>query len=299
MTKSLTAAAISLLIDQSQKYKDINWSTPISKLMDQFVLSDEWATDHVTVADALSHRTGYPRHDYVGGFFNSSSKMVRSLRHLPKLNEPRMWFGYSNLMYATMGYLVELLTNSTLADFFRDKLWRPMGMFDTFLHPDDALASNKSLATSYYWNNDTKSHGVVPWRDETNIAGAGMAISSVLDWSRYLRHMMKETGPISKRGHKLLKHPHMVVTSSDDLFTGPLYYGFGWQGSVFQDKPAWFHNGRVNSMISFMLMIPSEEFAFVVMMNSEELAAMYAIWARILYDRFGIDKAKRQDTEAR
>ncbi|KAJ4191195.1 hypothetical protein NW767_010989 [Fusarium falciforme] len=299
MTKSLTAAALSLLVDQSQDYADIQWSTPVSNLLrEDFVLSDDWATSHITVADVLCHRTGYPRHDYAGPFLNSSVNMVHSFRHLPMAGEPREQWRYSNLMYGTMGYLVETLTGSSLADFFRDRLWLPMGMRNTYLHPDDALASDSTLAVPYYWNNDTETYGEIPWRDEQNIAGAGMAISSVLDWSRYLQHMIDETGPIPKAGHHVLKLPHMVVEESERLFTGPVYYGFGWFGSVFQDEPVWWHSGLVNSMMSIMLMIPSKKFGLVIMLNSENAPVLDSIIAKTLYDFFHVEEGKRQNLEA-
>ncbi|KAJ4328427.1 hypothetical protein N0V84_001111 [Fusarium piperis] len=300
MTKSFTAAALSLLVDQSQDYADIQWSTPISSLLrEDFVLSDDWATSHITVADVLCHRTGYPRHDYAGPFLNSSVNMVRSFRHLPMAGEPRAKWRYSNLMYGTMGYLIETLTGTSLADFFRDRLWLPMGMRNTYLHPDDALASESTLAVPYYWNNDTETYGEIPWRDEQNIAGAGMAISSILDWSRYLRHMIDETGPISKAGHHILKLPHMVVEEHERLFTGPVYYGFGWFGSIFQDEPVWWHSGLVNSMMSIMLMIPSKRFGFVIMLNSENAPALDSIIAKTLYDFFDVEEGKRQNLEAK
>lgn len=44
-TKSFTAAGLSLLIDNSSDYSNIQWETPISHLLrDDFVLSDDWAT---------------------------------------------------------------------------------------------------------------------------------------------------------------------------------------------------------------------------------------------------------------
>lgn len=44
-TKSFTAAGLSLLIDNSSDYSDIQWETPISQVLrEDFVLSDEWAT---------------------------------------------------------------------------------------------------------------------------------------------------------------------------------------------------------------------------------------------------------------
>jgi len=62
MSKSFTAAATALLIDDNEKYPDLQWTTPVSKLLpEDFVLVDPQYTDNVTVEDILSHRSGMPR----------------------------------------------------------------------------------------------------------------------------------------------------------------------------------------------------------------------------------------------
>lgn len=44
-TKSFVAAGLSLLIDNSSDYSNIQWETPVSQLLrDDFVLSDDLAT---------------------------------------------------------------------------------------------------------------------------------------------------------------------------------------------------------------------------------------------------------------
>ncbi|KAM4057710.1 beta-lactamase [Hirsutella rhossiliensis] len=64
-TKAQTAVVLAQLID-SKAYPALSrgWSTPISSILrDDFVLQDEWATNHVTLDDAASHRTGIAGHD--------------------------------------------------------------------------------------------------------------------------------------------------------------------------------------------------------------------------------------------
>jgi CubicO group peptidase (beta-lactamase class C family) len=82
-TKAQIAAAFSILIDESDH--TLSWHMPIASIIhDDFVLSDPWATEHATVEDALSQRTGYPQHDNAYGFSNRSTKdEVRLSRHLP------------------------------------------------------------------------------------------------------------------------------------------------------------------------------------------------------------------------
>lgn len=67
-SKAFTAAALSLLVDNSSSYGGITWSSPLATLIrDDFVLENEYATSHTTLEDALSHRTGMPRHDFAYG----------------------------------------------------------------------------------------------------------------------------------------------------------------------------------------------------------------------------------------
>jgi CubicO group peptidase (beta-lactamase class C family) len=60
-SKSLTAAAIALLVVDDEHYPQVQWDTPVSKLLpEDFVMGNEEYTNGVTVEDILSHRTGLP-----------------------------------------------------------------------------------------------------------------------------------------------------------------------------------------------------------------------------------------------
>ena len=64
-TKSFTAATTSKLVESNESaYASIDWESKLASLIrEDFVLSDEYANNHVSLTDALSHRTGMPRHD--------------------------------------------------------------------------------------------------------------------------------------------------------------------------------------------------------------------------------------------
>lgn len=63
-TKSFTASLAALLVDDNSTYNNIKWTTPIHDIVgNDFVLKDPYTTTHITLEDALSHRTGIPRHD--------------------------------------------------------------------------------------------------------------------------------------------------------------------------------------------------------------------------------------------
>lgn len=62
-SKSLTAGAVSLLVEDDERYSNVKWDAKMCELLpDDFVMSDETYTKDVTVEDILSHRSGLPRY---------------------------------------------------------------------------------------------------------------------------------------------------------------------------------------------------------------------------------------------
>lgn len=60
-SKSMTAAAVALLVTDDEKYPNVKWDTPVSELLpEDFVMAKEEYTKGITVEDILSHRTGLP-----------------------------------------------------------------------------------------------------------------------------------------------------------------------------------------------------------------------------------------------
>ncbi|WYZ44790.1 hypothetical protein EsH8_VIII_000106 [Colletotrichum jinshuiense] len=296
-TKSFTAAGLSLLVDNatanSSMYSGITWKTPVSSILrDDFVLSDDWATAHITLEDALSHRTGYPRHDLAS--VDTIRETVRLLRHLPLAAEPRTKFLYCNKMFAVLGYLIEVLTGSWLGDFFREHLWAPMGMNETYFSLQDAESSGLQLANEYFYDAVQDEYIEFPHEPSSSEEGAGSIISTVLDYAKYLRVMMTEAEPISKTAHQELKTPRNFVAVSNPPYTGPVTYALGWQGSVFEGEQIYFHTGQVTMFISMMIMIPSKQLAVAVFSNSDSRAPM-VIAHHILWEHLGVPAAKRYD----
>ena len=58
-SKSLTAASVGLLVNDDEKYPDVQYEATMSSLLpDDFVMPDDGYTKTVTVEDILSHRSG-------------------------------------------------------------------------------------------------------------------------------------------------------------------------------------------------------------------------------------------------
>lgn len=275
-TKSFTAAALSLLInDTANSSNALSWQTRITDVIrDHFVLEDEYITNHATLEDLASHRTGMPRHDLSYGEPNSTLKdVVRSLRYLPLTAGFRSTFQYCNMMFMTLSYVLESITGAWLGDFMRERIWLPLGMTQTFFTPSDATAHGEGrLATGYQWDNETQSYVSVPWEDSRIESGAGSIISTVLDYAKYLNAMIDEAPNLPKEWYTEMKTPRSVVAPADDKhnLTGPQLYTLGWFILNYRGNDIYYHSGAVTGFGAIMAFIPSRRWGFAAMGNTED-----------------------------
>lgn len=122
-SKSLTAASVALLVDDNDAYPYVQWDTTMSSLLpDDFVLSGSGYTEGVTVEDILSHRSGFPRHDfsYLGirsDHPDTPRSVVRNLRNLEMAAPLRSKWLYSNVMYIVVSFLVEQISGLWFSDY--------------------------------------------------------------------------------------------------------------------------------------------------------------------------------------
>ena len=122
-TKAFGTLSLSLLAQQ----KKFNWDTPVQSYVPNFSLSDMLANSQVTGRDLASHRTGVSRHDAL--WYSSSltrKDFVEKIKHL-SLDAPfRTAFLYNNLMYATISYIVENITNQTWEQYVTEHILDPL-----------------------------------------------------------------------------------------------------------------------------------------------------------------------------
>ncbi|RMY76033.1 hypothetical protein D0863_02212 [Hortaea werneckii] len=161
-TKSFTAATMSKLVESNESaYAAIDWDSKLASLIrEDFVLSDEYTSSHISLTDALNHRTGMPRHDisWVNGNV-SVQQQVQQLRHLPLHRELRAGWEYCNLMFTAVSHAIETITKTSMATLLRRWMWEPLGMHETFYNLADALnyadssGGRVSVATGYLYDN--------------------------------------------------------------------------------------------------------------------------------------------------
>ncbi|OQE29601.1 hypothetical protein PENSTE_c002G04357 [Penicillium steckii] len=278
-TKGFTALSTALVIQDSQTTDSpIDWNTPLSTLLpEDFVLADDYATTHTTLEDALSHRSGLPDHGWTFTFTPNdmtSQSLVRSLRHLPLTNPPRTTYHYSNHMFSTVSYALEQQTGQSLGSLMKERIWDPLGMHDTYFSIPEVKAdpSNaKRLSGGYTWMPDGKGGYYYHLEKSMNWMpnkGAGAMVSTVQDYSLWLRALIEKSGPLDGQD-SLIKPRNFHFETGDVNLPSPYHaYALGWYVDNYRSQNFYWHTGGWPGFGSYIGFLPEKEFGFVFMGNS-------------------------------
>ncbi|KAK3615508.1 hypothetical protein LTR56_026550 [Elasticomyces elasticus] len=318
-TKAFTAAAAGLLVEDDEAHPDVQWKSPINAFIrEDFVLEDEYLTSHTTIEDALSHRTGLPRHDLMYGQTGDTvSSVVHRMRWLPMTAQPRTTWQYCNLMFAVITDLLESVTGIALEDLLRDKFWKPLGMLSTsFTIPSDT----SRLATGYYWDADeseghqfthTGRYVSEPYLDIFPISGAGATISTVNDyalWAGAWLHAATDSSksankssPITRSLFNALATPRTIIqgfTNPGDptdpfAFVTPITYALGWMTLKVLGEPLVTHDGGLTGFGTCLYLLPGLDYGVVTMGNTagSSNVAGSIVASRLLIQRLGLSDA--------
>ncbi|KAF4627692.1 hypothetical protein G7Y89_g10462 [Cudoniella acicularis] len=304
MTKAFTAAAISFLVDDDEKFPDIQWDTPVSKIIrEDFVLADPWYTENVTLEDILSHRSGLPEHDQACfGIYaqnpDTPKSVTRKLRYLP-LNQPlRAKYQYSNLMYVAASHILEHVTGQSLGDFIRERIWEPLGMKDSYFGMDDieSRRGTEDLAKGYYWSEEKSDFMEIPWLKQPEGSGAGEMISSSVDFLKFINMMIRKEGPISEKGHEELVKPRTINGSKRLPWMGHQLYALGLEVDTYHGEEITGHDGCISGFVSKNLYLPRLGWGMVLFANSgDATTVLEKICWGLVDDLLGVKEEERYD----
>ncbi|KAH3916558.1 hypothetical protein HBI56_047350 [Parastagonospora nodorum] len=307
-SKSTTAGAVALLVDDEQ-YPDVQWDTPVSKLLpDDFVLPDPYLTANVTIEDILSHRSGIATHDESyfsirGKHPDNAKSMTRNLRNLEFVKPLRTEHIYCNIMFTVATLIVETVSGMSYTEFIRTKLWKPLGMTNTFHDiPDIEANSDKDRrSTSYHWNNETESYVALPhYPPAPEGHGAGSIYSSAGDYAKWIRALIKRDPILSEDSHKALATPRSFDLLGDEKWAIPYkseeLYTLGLSLTSYRGHKMIDHYGSVPGFKAVISFLPKLDWGLVIFGNSD--SAVYVndvLKYTLLDDAIGVRQEDRID----
>jgi CubicO group peptidase (beta-lactamase class C family) len=271
-TKSFTAAAIGMLVDEGK----MGWDDKVTRWLPGFQLYDPYVTREITMRDVLSHRSGLGRRGdmnwLLAGY--SRAETLRRIRFLPPSQAFRTENGYQNTMFLAAGEAAAAASGMSWDDLVTQRILRPLGMTHTNTSTK-AFAGESDVATPHGMRDGVLKP--IPWRNIDNVGPAGSINSSVAEMTHYLR-FINNGG--TYEGKQLLKpatlntiHTIHTVTAfmPDTLFPSVHFrgYGLGWGLSDYRGRKIMQHSGGIDGNLSWMLVMPEEKIGIMILTNGD------------------------------
>jgi CubicO group peptidase (beta-lactamase class C family) len=319
-TKLFTAIAAGMLVAEGK----LTWDKPVRESVPAIRFYNDQLNNTVTLRDMLSHRTGITRHDtiwYKSDF--SRKELFAKLVYLEPQEPMRETFLYNNLMFAAVGYLVELQSGKTWEQFVKERILDPLQMSSTSYSIADML-KRPEFGVGFTERRDSFELYKIPYyEDISGVAPCGAIVSNIEDMSHWLIALMNE----GKYDGKQVLPPEVLKATLEPAIALPntgletrgwsemlnAAYGMGRQTAVYRGHLMTFHGGDLpgfHTQVSFM---PQDHIGVLVFEIGNHSQPLYNIVSYNVYERLlGMDqtpwserqleirlKNKKAGTEAR
>lgn len=319
-TKLFTAVAAGMLVEEGK----LTWDQPVRESVPTIRFHNEQLNNTVTLRDMLSHRTGITRHDtiwYKSDF--TRKELFDRLKYLEPQEPMRQTFLYNNLMFAGVGYMIELQSGKTWEQFVRDRILQPLEMKSTGYTVAD-MVKQPEHGVGFTEKRDTFELYKIPYyEDIEGVAPCGAIVSNIEDLSHWLIALMNEG---KYRGKQVLPsdvvkqtlQPAIALPNTAAEQRGfwevlNAAYGLGRQTATYRGHLITFHGGDLPGFHSQVSFLPRERIGVVVFVIGNHTAPLYNYVTYNVYERLlgleqtpwikrGLDirlKAKEANTQAR
>lgn len=319
-TKLFTAVAAGLLVEEGQ----LSWDKPVRESVPAIQFNSDELNHTLTLRDMLSHRTGITRHDSIWYQSNDSRKVLFSkLKYMEPKVPPRTTFLYNNMMYAAVGYLVELQTGQKWEDVVRKRIMEPLEMKDSLFSVAE-MTKQSDIGVGYTERRDTfELYNKPYYEDIDGLAPAGGIISNLDEMSHWLiclmnngRYQGRQVVPptvLKATLEPALAMPNAVGESLGYWELINEACGMGrWTGS-YRGHLLSSHGGDLDCFHSQVSLVPQEHIGVIVCVIGDHCASLYNTITYNVYERMlGLDetpwsdrrlqirlKGKKASTEAR
>jgi CubicO group peptidase (beta-lactamase class C family) len=267
MTKPITSLAVMMLYEEGRFLLD----DPVSKYLPEFknpkvlakTASGEKysipASREITIRDLLRHTSGltyhwnadlgpmYQKANIAHGVLQYDGTIEDNVKHLaalPLLFNPGERWEYS-MGVDVLGRLVEVVSGKPLDEFFRTRIFEPLGMKDTYFYPPENKLDRLATAYTYYDDKglnrfpdtpiteENMSYSAdYPYRGPKKLFAGGAGLNSTaMDYARFCQMMLDggkfgNTRLLSRKSVELMSHDQLGKIGPDQGFG----LGFGVNG---------------------------------------------------------------------
>ncbi len=267
ISKTFTATTIASMVGNGE----LSWDDRIVALNPDFQLSDPWVTEHVTIRDLLTHRSGLPAYggdELQDSFGYNRSEIFHRLRYLGLTGEFRSSYAYSNIGITLAAEAAGKKAKKTWEDLVTGRVFVPAGMYNTSARFAD-FATSADHADTYPTVNGTSVPG--PLQDDDVCSPAGGVSSTINDMTRYARLQLND-GSIDGRqvvNASALRDTHTPQNIMKYTGTSITLYDLGWETVYERGHRQFEHGGDFSNGVSTSITLyPEENMSVIVLTNS-------------------------------
>jgi CubicO group peptidase (beta-lactamase class C family) len=296
-TKLFTSTAAGLLVEEGK----LAWDRPIRESVPTIEFYNSYLNNTITLRDMLAHRTGITRHDSIWYKSDYSPKeLFERLKYLEPKESPRQIFLYNNMMYAGVGYTIQLQSGKPWREFVREKILQPLGMNHTVYSIAEML-KQPDYGVPFTERRDSFELYKIPYYEDTDgLAAAGAIISNIEDMSHWLIALMNN----GQYNGKQVLPPKVLQATLEPAIALPnaagqtrgwweiinQAYGMGRWTASYRGHLIAFHGGDLpgfHSQVSFM---PNDHIGVIVFVIGNHTAPLYNPISYNVYERLlGMD----------
>ena len=296
-TKLFTAVAAGFLVEEGK----LTWDQPIRESVPTINFYNNYLNNTITLRDMLAHRTGITRHDSIWYKSDYSTKeLFERLKYLEPKESPRQIFLYNNMMYAGVGYTIQLQSGKTWGEFVREKILQPLEMKSTVYSIKDML-KQPDYGVPFTERRDSSELYKIPYYEDTDgLAAAGAIISNIEDMSHWLIALMNN----GKYNGKQVLPPKALQATLEPAIALPnaagqtrgwwevlnQAYGMGRWTASYRGRLIAFHGGDLPGFHSQISYMPNEHIGVIVFVIGNHTAPLYNPISYNVYERLlGMD----------
>lgn len=291
-TKLFTAIAAGMLVQEGK----LTWDKPVRDSVPSIRFYNDQLNNTVTLRDMLSHRTGITRHDtiwYKSDF--SRKELFDRLVYLEPQQPIRQTYLYNNLMYAAVGYLIELQSGKKWEQFVKERILDPLEMKSTSYSIANMLQQPEFGAGFTERRDSFELYRIPYYEDIEGVAPCGAMVSNIHDMSHWLIALMNE----GKYAGKQVLPPAVLKETIQPAIALPntaletrgwsemlnAAYGMGRQTVSYRGHLLTSHGGDLpgfHTQISFM---PQDHIGVIVFEIGNHSQPLYNIVTYNVYER--------------
>lgn len=284
-SKAFTGTSLALL----EHYGKLKLDDKVRKYLDYFRMNETWRTEQVTITDVLSHRIGFGT--FQSDFLNWNSTMSRKdlvanmVNVTPKYGF-REKYGYCNMGFVTAGQIIQVVSDTTWDEYVKYHFFNPLDMKNTSTYNKDFAASDNASKAYSLKDGEVVE---IPAANVDNLGPAASITSCVSDLSKWVimqlangKYNGKQVVPTTVINRT--REANTIVGNGNGKNSNFEAYGLGWFLNDFHGKKVVTHDGGANGFLSKTVLVPQENFGFVILTNSDAQYMFEGLGKQLLDD---------------